>query len=510
VLAAENDLTQWDFNTISPLTTAGTDDVQTMTVTATSGSYELVFDGATTSALAYDAPLNAGTGNIQSALTALASIGTGNVVVSGTVAAPVITFEGTLADQPVQLISVQNDPITSENAVNTIVQTTPGAISDKGDNSPTPTGGLLGSTVGGVYEGVGTLNGLGMVLPYNPSDSATGLTGTGSVNADDITATAGLLNTSFSENLWRVRGGLTATSGGAPANGWSALVPEYTQGMELMVPTTGYSDVYVTLDWDCSTSGILDAQPQYTVSGNSLNVTGESLTTANSTNSGLATLTYTSTGFTPTVGDSITVSGLGSTFNGTVTVLGEPYAPNPTATSFSYVDNVVPAGDIAGNTYNSSIAATNGAYDPIWSNAGPQVQAVSGDYYGATLTGAPIPLVIDASNIAAANNNPISVCGWFRRTTTFSPIPKRSRSAIRAATSCNSAAKPPPASHTPATTPRKPPTFSRPWAPCRASVRQTSASAIIMRVVSRSPSPTRWTTPCSRLWFPPMAPIRLP
>jgi len=68
----------------------GTDDVQTMTDTAVSGSYQLSFGGATTATLAFNASPSA----IQSALTALTSIGSGGVTVTGTSADAVITFEG--------------------------------------------------------------------------------------------------------------------------------------------------------------------------------------------------------------------------------------------------------------------------------------------------------------------------------------------------------------------------------------------------------------------------------
>ena len=168
-------------------------------------------------------------------------------------------------------------------------------------NSPAPTGGVVDA---------GTATPVGMTLAYNPSDPATGIDGNGSVPAGDISNTPGALNPNFNENTWRIRGGPTATTGGTPANGWSNFAPEYTQGVQFSVPTTGFKDVYVTMDWYSTTSGILDAQEQYTLNG------------------------------------------------------------------------------------------TN------WINIGPQVQAVSNDFYGATETGAPVPLVIDVSAIAGASNNP--------------------------------------------------------------------------------------------------------
>ncbi|MGA2501551.1 MAG: hypothetical protein ABSH20_27745, partial [Tepidisphaeraceae bacterium] len=177
----------------------------------------------------------------------------------------------------------------------------PTAGSGAFDNSPAPTGGSVD---------VGTALPVGMVQPYNPNDPATGIDGYGSTNACDVLSSPGYLNPSFSENTWRIRGGPTATTGGTPANGWSNLAPEYTQGVQFSVPTTGYNHVYVTLDWYSTTSGILDAQEQYTIDG------------------------------------------------------------------------------------------TN------WININNQVQANSNDFYGATPTGGPVPLVIDVSSIPGAANDP--------------------------------------------------------------------------------------------------------
>ena len=168
------------------------------------------------------------------------------------------------------------------------------------DNSPVPTGGVVD---------IGTASMVGMTLPYNSNDPATGIDGNGSVDAGDVTNTPGALNPSFNENTWRIRGGPTPTTGGTPANGWSNFMPEYSQGVQFSVPTSGYSKIYVTMDWYATTSGILDAQPQYTIDG------------------------------------------------------------------------------------------------AHWINLGPQVQAVSNDFYGATPTGAPIPLVFDVSSLAGANDN---------------------------------------------------------------------------------------------------------
>jgi len=123
------------------------------------------------------------------------------------------------------------------------------------DNSPTQTSGA----------NTGSLSLLGMDQAYSPSQPGTG--STGSVNAGDVLNQAGSINTSFNENVWRVRGGPTEFTGGAPANGWNAFAPQYTQGAEIAVPTTGYNNVYVTVDWYSTHSGFRDLQEQYTTNG---------------------------------------------------------------------------------------------------------------------------------------------------------------------------------------------------------------------------------------------------
>jgi large repetitive protein len=131
------------------------------------------------------------------------------------------------------------------------------------DNSPAPV--PAGTDNSMDLGGVATT--AGMTLAYNSADPATGTDGNGSVPADDVTNSPGALNPNFNENTWRIRGGDTAITGGTPANGWSNFVPEYSQGAAFSVPTTGYANVYVTMDWYSTTSGELDAQPQYTVDG---------------------------------------------------------------------------------------------------------------------------------------------------------------------------------------------------------------------------------------------------
>jgi hypothetical protein len=78
-----------------PLTAAGINDVQTVTITGgpTGGTFTLTFGGQTTSALAF----NASPAAVQTALQALSTIGAGNVTVTGVAGTSyVLTFSGQL------------------------------------------------------------------------------------------------------------------------------------------------------------------------------------------------------------------------------------------------------------------------------------------------------------------------------------------------------------------------------------------------------------------------------
>jgi hypothetical protein len=83
--------------------TAAVNEVQTVTISGspTGGTFTLRFNGATTSAIAYNAASSA----VQTALQALSTIGTGNATVSGSAGGPyTVTFAGTLAGMNVPLM----------------------------------------------------------------------------------------------------------------------------------------------------------------------------------------------------------------------------------------------------------------------------------------------------------------------------------------------------------------------------------------------------------------------
>jgi hypothetical protein len=102
-------------------------EVQTLTVNATGGTFTLSFDfeglTGTTSAIAFGA--NAAT--VQAALEALRSIKEGNVVCAGTLAGGMtITFQGDLAKANVPLITSNAALLTGGTGTAVIVQTTAG------------------------------------------------------------------------------------------------------------------------------------------------------------------------------------------------------------------------------------------------------------------------------------------------------------------------------------------------------------------------------------------------
>jgi hypothetical protein len=117
--------------------------------------------------------------------------------------------------------------------------------------------------------GTGTAIVLGMNNSYSfPVGGSTG-TLTGSVANADITTTEGSTdpNSDFTSNSWRVRGPACTKSnsncGTGVGNGWNLSAPQYSQGAEFDVPTTGYYHVVFQYDWYVTAQGFRDLQAQY-------------------------------------------------------------------------------------------------------------------------------------------------------------------------------------------------------------------------------------------------------
>jgi hypothetical protein len=113
------------------------------------------------------------------------------------------------------------------------------------DNSPAPT------------TGTGTTVSLGMDNTYTYAGGELGP----SVTNDDITQPGG--KGQLTDFTWRIRGNSNAAGPGA--NGWNNSAPNYTQGAEFEVPTTGYSGVNVAFDWYSTTQGVGNMQILYTL-----------------------------------------------------------------------------------------------------------------------------------------------------------------------------------------------------------------------------------------------------
>lgn len=136
---------------------AGTDEVQTLTIDATGGTFKLKYDGFTTAAISWSATNNTLRDNVDAALEALPNIGAGNVTTAvGTMTAGVgtltITFTGALAKLAVPTITVANNSLTGT-ATCSIAETTPGVTATYRGQ---PVGAMLMRDNGTLYINTGT------------------------------------------------------------------------------------------------------------------------------------------------------------------------------------------------------------------------------------------------------------------------------------------------------------------------------------------------------------------
>jgi len=138
--------------------TAGTDEVQTLTIDATGGTFKLAFDGFTTAAISWSATNATLVANVDAALEALPNIGAGNITTAvGSMTAGVgtltLTFAGELAKKAVNTITVANNSLTG-NATLSVAETTPGVdVTYRGAGKGCL---LLDSTNGKAYINTGT------------------------------------------------------------------------------------------------------------------------------------------------------------------------------------------------------------------------------------------------------------------------------------------------------------------------------------------------------------------
>lgn len=138
--------------------TAGTDEVQTLTIDATGGTFKLAYDGFTTAAISWSATNATLVANVDAALEALPNIGTGNITTAvGSMTAGVgtltLTFAGELAKKAVSTITVANNSLTGT-ATLSVAETTPGVdVTYRGAGKGCL---LLDSTNGKAYINTGT------------------------------------------------------------------------------------------------------------------------------------------------------------------------------------------------------------------------------------------------------------------------------------------------------------------------------------------------------------------
>lgn len=140
---------------------AGTSAVQTLTFggTPTGGTFKLRFKGQRTASISWSATNSTLVANVDAALEALSTIGTGNVTVAvGTMTAGIgtltITFAGTLAKAKQPLVAVANNALTGTAPTLAIAETTPGVDAALRGLSK---GALVSDTTNGVlYINTGT------------------------------------------------------------------------------------------------------------------------------------------------------------------------------------------------------------------------------------------------------------------------------------------------------------------------------------------------------------------
>jgi hypothetical protein len=100
----------------------GHSEQQTVTVDATAGTFTLAFEGQATAPLPYDAT----SGEVQHALAALTTIGTGNVVVTGSPGDWAVEFNGALAATDLAELSADSTELTGASHTATVATTAEG------------------------------------------------------------------------------------------------------------------------------------------------------------------------------------------------------------------------------------------------------------------------------------------------------------------------------------------------------------------------------------------------
>ncbi|MFL5844278.1 MAG: hypothetical protein ACJ762_06250 [Solirubrobacteraceae bacterium] len=172
---------------------------QTLTVSATAGSYRLTFQGQTTSDLAFDATA----ATIAAALQGLTSVGSGNVSVTGT-GPYTITFAGALTNSPQPLIVTADGstPLSGAGASATIASSQTGSTGFEICTVASSCKAGTASALGGGFAGMGYL----AVAPHGAPNAGnvlvavTGTGGTPSLRVQEHTATGEFVR-AFGKNV---------------------------------------------------------------------------------------------------------------------------------------------------------------------------------------------------------------------------------------------------------------------------------------------------------------------
>jgi hypothetical protein len=141
---------------------AGTNEVQTITIGGTpdGGTFKLAFGGFRTAAIPWSATNNTLRDNVDAALEALPSIGTGGVATAvGTMTAGIgtltVTFSGgNVAHKAVATLTVADNSLTGTAPTVAVAETTPGVDASGRGASPGAT--LQRLDTGALYQNTGT------------------------------------------------------------------------------------------------------------------------------------------------------------------------------------------------------------------------------------------------------------------------------------------------------------------------------------------------------------------
>jgi hypothetical protein len=141
---------------------------------------------------------------------------------------------------------------------------------------PTMNTGPINSPAPDVGSGTASVLGMDNHFTFSSNNVITG-SGTftpGTIFGTVSTASADILGTSGDPNgflnAWRVRGPSNNQNGvGGLGNGWDLAAPQYSQGAQFSVSTSGFTNITFHADWFTTTQGVRNLQVQYTTNGTS-------------------------------------------------------------------------------------------------------------------------------------------------------------------------------------------------------------------------------------------------